>query len=167
MGTVVNSEATPSINRVNCLDGIVLQRGICGRQPLVVTSGTVDKIPRSGRVIKALWIRDTICNRRHPLIEVFVTKKSNIDPILKEDGLKSCLARVALGIINVPRAMAGNNDPGCLLAVDGSQVFLQPLKLRAVRRKGTGVLLGASTRKVWGIRELKESAGGFRSVYIH
>lgn len=173
MCTVVNSKATPSINFVNYLDRIVLQRSIRGRQAFVVTSSTIDKIPRSGRIIKTFWISDPIVDRRQSFIEVFVTKKSNIDTILQQNWLKSRLARVALRIVNIPRAMAGNYDPRCLLAVDGSKVFLQPLELRAVRREGTSILRSASTRKVWGIRKLSNQqddlevhAPGFRLTSV-
>lgn len=120
-----------------------------------MASSTVDQIPRSGWVVKTVWIQYSIGNRCHAFIEVLMTKKRNINPVFDEEWFKSSLACVTLGLIDIPGTVAGDNDPGSLFAVDRGKVFLQPFKLCAIGRERTGVLVSASTGEIGGIRKLR------------
>ena len=124
----------------------------------------INEVPRCRRIVEAFGIGDSICDRCQSFIKVFVTEESDIDTILQEQRFKSRLARVAFGLVNIPRAVTGNNDPRRLLAIDRSEIFPQPFKLRAIGRERSGILISAPAGKIRGIRKLSHEQGILKGI---
>jgi hypothetical protein len=97
MRTVVYSEVTPTILGVNhhtrscdiwCDSSV---------ETIIMTSGTIDDVPRSGWVVQLIWVSDTSSvgcwkNWGLALVEVLVTVKDDVDAVLIEEGFESALA---------------------------------------------------------------------------
>lgn len=123
-----------------------------------MTSGTIDNIPRSRRIIQAFGIRDSVGNGSQTLIEVFMPEKSNVYSVFNEDRLECGLAGVTFGFVNIPRTVAGNNDPWRLLPVDRGKILPKPIKLRTTRREGTCIFSRTSSGKIRCIWELRANS---------
>jgi len=97
MGAVVHSKVTPTILGVNHL---TRSRDIwcgCGVKTIIMTSGTIDDVPRSGWIVQLMWVGNGstvggLTNWSLALVEVFVAVKDEVDAILIEDGFECALA---------------------------------------------------------------------------
>ncbi len=127
--------------------------GVRDVEAIVVAASTVHNVPGSSRVGSGL-LGDAVGDSSVALVEVLVAMKDKIDAVVNEDGLESGLAFGANRVADVPRAVAGSNNPGSLLAVDSNEILLQLGELGAARGERVGVLGTRAARLVRGVGEV-------------
>lgn len=146
VGAVMDGEQAPTIGRDD-----LAGRGGIGRggsvQAIVVTTSTIDNVPGVSWVGVDLFGR-TIPDGGVAFVEVFVSRKDEVDTILIEDGLESGPAFDTLRGTDIPGAVTSSNNPGSLLAVNGGEILLQPGKLGAARSERTSFLSSLTSRLV-------------------
>lgn len=143
---VMNGEQIPSIDGANHFARRGDQRQGRIIKAVVMTSSAVDDIPWRSGVVQLLG--HAIGDSGVTLVEMLVAVQDKIDAVLEEERLECCLALEALRGADVPRTVAGCDDPWGLLTVHRGEVLLQPLELGAGGGEGAGVL---GARAAWEI----------------
>lgn len=149
---VVDYKAGPCVSRVGNVQAVSLERRDVaeGVETGVMTTQTVDDVPRSGWVVETIWINDTTkSDRSVALVDVEMAVHDQVDGVLVEDGLKSRLASCTAVSGSVVWAVTQGNNPWSKGAVDSCKVCAQPSKLRAVWCERSGRVVGV--RSVWNV----------------
>lgn len=141
MRAVVESESRPAIGSVK-RNFRPVGRAFKGVQPIVMTCGAVDDVPRGLGIVEASGIDRIVSNWFVSLIKVHVSLHVEIDVVLQEQWFKCLLTgktnitRIVLGG-DVPRAMKADDDPWGFIAIDTGKILFQPLDLLIGVSEGT------------------------------
>jgi hypothetical protein len=155
MRAVVHSEQIPPVHGTDNLARTwhQWQRGII--ETVIVTSSAIHYVPWGSGVVQ--FLGRTVIDGRLSLVEMLVTMEDEVDTVLEQERFKYWLAFYALRGTYVPRTVTSCDDPGCLLAVNRGEIFLQPIELGTRRCEWASIFGTRATWLIWCIWEI-----GFR-----
>lgn len=173
MRRIVERQLTPPIHRIQRRPGVVLQRRHKRIQPVIVSSRAVGDVPRESWIVQLCRVDLAFVQGSVTLVDVHVAGEDQVDLCVVEDVLKDVFALRADGrrlVLrgDVPRAVAGDNDPRRLLAVDRRKVRLKPIALLIHERgKRAAVLTLAAAGLVGGDEAVSKIGLGVERDEVH